>query len=78
LQKQLNSIVKTPSSKLGITGDIQEAITATAELSARLKQATNVNTGNLDFSKFNNSLKQSGQSLTQYGQQLQKLGPTGQ
>jgi len=49
-----------PSNKLGITDDIREAISATAELSSRLQQATNVNTGNLDFSKFNNSLKQSG------------------
>ena len=78
LQKQLNNILKTPSNKLGITDEIREAISATAELSSRLQQATNVNTGNLDFSKFNNSLKQSGQSLSSYGQQLQKLGPTGQ
>ena len=78
LQRQLNNILKTPSNKLGITDEIREAISATAELSSRLQQATNVNTGNLDFSKFNNSLKQSGQSLSSYGQQLQKLGPTGQ
>lgn len=78
LQKQLNNILKMPSNKLGITDEIREAISATAELSSRLQQATNVNTGNLDFSKFNNSLKQSGQSLSAYGQQLQKLGPTGQ
>ena len=78
LQRQLNNILKTPSNKLGITNEIREAISATAELSSRLQQAINVNTGNLDFSKFNNSLKQSGQSLSSYGQQLQKLGPTGQ
>ncbi len=78
LQKQLTNILNTPSNKLNLTDDIREAISATAELSSRLQQATNVNTGNLDFSKFNHSLKQSGQSLTQYGQQLQKLGPAGQ
>ena len=78
LQKQLNNILKMPSNKLGITENIREAISATAELSSRLQKATNVNTGNLDFSKFNNSLKQSGQSLSSYGQQLQKLGPAGQ
>ena len=78
LQNQLNNILKTPTSKLNLTDDINEAIRATAELSTRLQQATNVNTGNLDFSKFNSSLKQSGQSLQSYGQQLQKLGPAGQ
>ena len=78
LQNQLNNILKTPSNKLNLTDDIKEAIAATAELSTRLQQATNVNTGNLDFSKFNNSLKQSGQNLQSYAQQLQKLGPQGQ
>ena len=70
LQTQLNNILKTPSGQLNLTDDIKEAISATAELSSRLKQATNVNTGNLDFSKFNKSLKQSGQSLQQYVDRL--------
>ena len=78
LQTQLNDIIKAPSKKLGVTENIQQAISAATELSVRLQEATNVKTGNLDFSKFNNSLKQSGQSLQSYGQQLQKLGPAGQ
>lgn len=78
LQGQLNNILKMPSVKLSLTDDIKEAIAATAELQVQLQKATNTNTGNLDFSKFNQALKSSGHSLNEYGQQLQKLGPTGQ
>ena len=78
LQGQLNNILKMPSTKLSLTSDIKEAIAATAELQVQLQKATNTNTGNLDFSKFNQALKSSGHSLNEYGQQLQKLGPTGQ
>ena len=78
LQGQLNNILKMPSAKLSLTDDIKEAIAATAELQVQLQKATNTNTGNLDFSKFNQALKNSGHSLNEYGQQLQKLGPTGQ
>ena len=78
LQGQLNNILKMPSAKLSLTDDIKEAIAATAELQVQLQKATNTNTGNLDFSKFNQALKSSGHSLNEYGQQLQKLGPTGQ
>lgn len=78
LQKQLTNLVNTPASKLSLEQDISKAVSAAAELSAHLKAATNVNTGNLDFSKLNQSIKQSGMTLQQYGKQLQSLGPQGQ
>lgn len=60
---------------IGMEEEIRGAISATAELSAHLKQATNIKTGNLDFSKLNQSIKSSGKSLQEYGRQLQSLGP---
>ena len=78
LQTQLNQITMNTKIGAGIEQDIQGAIKAAAELSIHLKKATNVETGNLDFAKFNQSIKQSGMSLQQYGAQLQRLGPQGQ
>ena len=82
LQTSLKNITNTTSlggtGKLGITKQLQEGITAAAELQIHLKKATNINTGNLDFSKLNQSLKQSGMTLQQYGAKLQQLGPQGQ
>ena len=79
LQQQLSAIVNTPAN-IGekLTPQIQSAATAAAELKVHLQNATNVNTGTLDFGKFNNSIKQSGMSLSEYGAKLQSLGPKGQ
>lgn len=63
---------------LGFTKEIQEASVAAVQLKTQLQRATNVNTGRLDLTKFNHSLKQSGQTLQSYQQQLTKLGPQGQ
>lgn len=78
LQTQLNQITTGTKIGSGIEKDIQGAIRAASELSIHLKKATNVNTGNLDFAKLNQSIKQSGMTLQQYGAQLQKIGPQGQ
>lgn len=78
LQMQLQNITKTPPSQLSLKKDISEAVSAAAELSVHLKNATNMKTGNLDFSKLNQSIKKSGMTLQQYGRQLQSLGPQGQ
>lgn len=81
LQNSLTRLVNTStkqSTGLGLTKELNDATTAVAELKAHLDQAVNVNTGNLDFSKLNESLKRSGKTLSAYGEQLQKLGPDGQ
>lgn len=80
LQQSLTSLVQsssTKTSKLGLTDEIQEAITAVTDLQSKLQQATNVNTGKLDLGQFNQSLKQSNTSLEQYADALATLGPTG-
>ena len=59
------------------TSELNKAIADVDKLQAHLKNATN-SSGMLDFSKLNNSIKASGSSLTEYGNQLLKLGPQGQ
>lgn len=81
LQDQLNNLmansIKTDAS-LGISKDIQGAIQLTAQLKTQLQQATNVDTGKLDLSKFNQALKQGGISLKEYQKNLSLLGPEGE
>lgn len=79
LQQSLQQLTTSSANlKIGISAnEIQKASQAALELSAHLKTATNVNTGTLDFTKLNSSIKSSGQSLETYGQQLIKLGPQG-
>ena len=79
LQDQLTALVNSPVG-LGekLTADLVKASHAAAELKVHLKNATNVDTGALDFSKLNQSITKSGQSLSSYASQLQKLGPQGQ
>lgn len=81
LKKSLNDLVsgtalKAPDFKL--TKDIQEATRAAAQLKVQLDNATNPKTGNLDLTRFNESMKKSGLSLEQYQNQLYALGPAGE
>lgn len=80
LQTQLQQLSMSSSNlQLGINASqIREASQAATELAAHLKQATNIQTGTLDFSKLNTSINNSGKTLIEYGNQLQKLGPQGQ
>ena len=78
LQHQLTKLTQMPQSKLQVTGDIQEAIKASIELKTHLQSAVNVRTGNLDFTKLNQSIANSGKTLNQYAAQLRSLGPAGQ
>lgn len=57
--------------------EIDEASVAVQELKIALDQATNVNTGRLDLSKFSKSLSQSGYTLQDFATHLENLGPTG-
>ena len=81
LQNQLTQLIQNSgknTSQLGITSEIKEATMAVAQLKTHLQNATNVQTGTLDFTKLNQSIQQSGQSLTAYASNLKKLGPEGQ
>lgn len=68
--------IKMPN--FALTDEIQEATRAAAQLQVQLENATNASTGQLDLSKFNDSLRKSGMSLQQYQDQLYQLGPTGE
>lgn len=78
LQQQLSSLMSMPTSNFPMTANIQEAITAAAQLKIHLQNATNIKTGNLDFAKLNQSITSSGESLSSYAAKLQQLGPAGQ
>jgi hypothetical protein len=48
------------------------------ELAKYLKEATNVNTGNIDLSRLSTSLKTNNKSLTSYYETLKKVGSQGE
>lgn len=80
LQNQLSQVINMPTAGLGekMTTEINQAAHAAAELKVHLQNATNVKTGNLDFTKLNQSIKNSGSSLTEYAKKIQSIGPEGQ
>ena len=80
LQNQLNKVINLPTSGLDnkLTKEISEAGYAAAELKVHLENAVNVKTGSLDFSKFNQSLKKSGVTLSEYANKIKDIGPEGQ
>lgn len=59
------------------TKDIEEAATAAQELQLKLVEATNVKTGQLDLSKFRESLGDSKTALESYATKLSAVGPEG-
>lgn len=82
LQNQLTSLLNSTNGSMSfgskVVGDVNKASKAIAELKMHLKNATNVNTGTLDFTKLNESIGKSGMTLQQYGDKLRSLGPAGQ
>lgn len=80
LQTTLNQLSNNSANlHIGLNpSEIAKISTEIDKLSIHLKNATNVNTGTLDFSKLNASIKASGSTLQDYGNQLLKLGPQGQ
>ena len=65
------------SKDLPLTKEILEAQNAAKQLEQALEGALNVNTGKLDLTAFNQSLKQSGMTLEQYSSKLTMLGQNG-
>ena len=58
--------------------DTQEAQKSIAALQVSLQSAFNVDTGKLDFTKFNTTLKKSGHELSNYYDLLKQMGPEGE
>lgn len=78
LNTQLNNLnASLTRPDLPITKEVNEAITATSKLKVALQQSMNVDTGKFDLSKFNQTLKKSGTSLSQLHSQLSAVGPDG-
>ena len=80
LQIQLGNLMNSTNAKKSnfvMTDEIKEATIAVAQLKTQLEAATNVNTGQLDLSKFAQSLKSSGMTLKSYQSTLSALGPAG-
>ena len=80
LQNQLSQVINMPTAGLGekMATEINQAAHAAAELKVHLQNATNVKTGSLDFAKLNQSIKNSGSSLSDYAAKIQSIGPEGQ
>ena len=57
--------------------DLKKASNAAAELQAHLRFAENLDTGRLDLSKLNQSLKASKKTLIDYANELKVIGPSG-
>lgn len=83
-KQDMNELLKTVTdiSKQAVvsydTRAVKEGIAAAKELEKHLTKAFNVQTGNLDLSKFNASLRQSGSSLESLSNKLMSFGPSGQ
>ena len=79
LQDSLTSLLNTTKGKgaFNLTEDLNDSIKGVALLKAQLQDATNVKTGKLDLSKFNQSLKESGMSLEKYRDLFSNMGKAG-
>lgn len=77
LQSSLDGLLKNShnTSPLGLTKEINDALSKTAELKVALDQAINTNTGKLDLSKFSKQINAS--QIKDYAAALQNLGPAG-
>ena len=82
LQKQLSDVIKVSTQSTG-TGNsdldkkIRDASSAALELKKHLSEATNVNTGKLDLSSFQKSLKTAGKDLSYFRKTIAESGPEG-
>lgn len=77
LQNQLSSLSMKNTTFMNVEKDLNGSIEAAMKLKLVLQEATNINTGKLDLTKFQSSLKQSGMSLSSLKTQLSTLGPEG-
>ena len=81
LKKQIDNLQKATITGTGITPlnrELTEALNVSSRLKVALEQATNVNTGRLDLSKFSLQLKQSGMTMKDFSKHLTNLGPDGE
>ena len=81
LQQQLSNLASMPITGTGIgekmQAQLRDATQKAVQLKLALHNATNVDTGKLNFGKFAQELKRNKTSLEQYAMALKKLGPEG-
>ena len=79
LQEQLNNLTKNVNSygNLSLSQEIQKALPYVSELQGMLVTCR-TEAGTIDLGKFNQSLKKSGRTISEYGDQLQILGREGE
>ena len=77
LQSMIKDISSTPVHILD-KDSLKDGVHAAQQLEKVLKNAFNINTGNLDLSKFSSGLKQANMSATQLATSLNNFGPSGQ
>ena len=81
LQGSLNSLMKANLDfNLGesVTKEVKESQQALLQLSQSLKNATNVDTGKLDLSRFKEQMDAGGMSIKKYYDVLTNMGPAGE
>ena len=78
LQTQLTKIAYGSNDIKVNPGQIEQASSAAKELAFHLNQAYNANTGNIDLTRLQTSLKSAGTSVTQLSSNLLSAGQTGQ
>lgn len=77
LKTMLNNI--SSNTTIGInSGSLQQAVQSAQLLDLSLEKAVNVDTGKLDLTKLNNTLKQAGTNLNTLSNNLIAVGPQGQ
>lgn len=82
LQKEISKLASNTGlsslgGQTGLTSELTNAVKLTSQLQSALKGATNDLTGNLDLTKFNDSLRRSGTTLSDYQSTLRSLGTDG-
>ena len=78
LQNQLSKILVEPKGgDFGINKELEQALKLTTQLKVQLQEATDVNTGKLDLTKFNQQLVNSKTTIADYRNALISLGPEG-
>ena len=78
LQLSFDKVRKINLQTAGIDADLNKAAEAADRLQQHLQAAVNVNTGKLNLLEFNNSLKASGESLSELVKNLSYGGQVGQ
>ena len=78
LSNQLNNLNKSLDFSKGFSPSVQKAVKDVSALKSALQSAVNVDTGQINFTKFNSSLKRSKTSIDQIRLSLSSFGAEGQ